>query len=125
MSIPHAHSYWRHRFVADRLALERRRIQAIKQAGRAAKALGGRWPEIQQIWLFGSVLTEGFREHSDLDLLVEGLPAEAVIEALGLAEAAGPLAVDLKRADDLPPELRSRLVRGSRALVPRARDDAS
>ncbi|MCP9772877.1 nucleotidyltransferase domain-containing protein [Synechococcus sp. Tobar12-5m-g] len=75
MASPHAHSYWRHRFAADRQAPERRRILAVEQAVRAATALGGRWPEIQQIWLFGSVLTEGFQEHSDLDLLVEGLPA--------------------------------------------------
>jgi hypothetical protein len=43
MALPHAHSYWRHRFAADRQALEKRRILAMEQAGRAATALGGRW----------------------------------------------------------------------------------
>jgi len=55
---------------------------------------------------------------------VEGLPAAAVIEALGLAKAAGPLAVDLKSTDDLSPELRQRLLRCSRPLVPSGRVDA-
>jgi predicted nucleotidyltransferase len=36
--------------------------------------------------LFGSVLGPGFHEGSDLDLVVEGLPGEALLEALALAE---------------------------------------
>ena len=36
--------------------------------------------------LFGSVLGPGFHEGSDLDLVVEGLPREALLEALALAE---------------------------------------
>jgi predicted nucleotidyltransferase len=113
----HAQAIWRQRFADDRQALERRRGQGLEQARQAAVALAARWPDIRQVWIFGSVLGPGFREHSDLDLLVEGLPANSVIEALGLAEQQGPMAVDLKRAEDLEPELCQRLLRRSRALL--------
>ena len=65
---------------------------------------------------FGSVLDERFREHSDLDLLVEGLPANALLDAIALAEAAGPLQVDLKRREDFNDDLNDRLLRRSRPL---------
>jgi predicted nucleotidyltransferase len=62
------------------------------------------------MWVFGSVLGPGFRDHSDLDLLAEGLPAGALLEAVAVAEAEGPLTVDLKRLEDLAPELSRRLL---------------
>merc|ERR1712185_143659 len=37
--------------------------------------------------MFGSVLDDRFRSHSDLDLLVEGLPPAALLDAIALAEA--------------------------------------
>jgi predicted nucleotidyltransferase len=113
----HAQATWQKRFAEDRQDLERRRGQGLDQARQAAVVLAGRWPGIRQVWLFGSLLGESFREHSDLDLLVEGLPAEALIEALGLAERQGPMAVDLRRAEDLELELRQRLLRRSKALL--------
>jgi predicted nucleotidyltransferase len=124
MAHTHAHFYWRRRFAVDGQALAQRRDRAVEQAERLAAALVSRWPLITQVWLFGSVQSGGFRDHSDLDLLVEGLPAGALIEALVLGESAGPLAVDLKRTEDLSPELRRRLLRRSRSLLPMARGDA-
>jgi predicted nucleotidyltransferase len=113
----HAQAHWQQRFAEDRQALERRREQGLEQAHLAAVALAGRWPGIRQVWIFGSLLSRGFREHSDLDLLVEGLPAAALIEAQGLAERQGPMAVDLRRVEDLEPELRQRLLRRSMRLL--------
>lgn len=113
----HAQATWHQRFAADRQALERRRGQGFEQARQAAVALAGCWPEIRQVWIFGSLLGQGFREHSDLDLLVEGLPSAALIEAQGLAERQGPMEVDLRRAEDLEPELRLRLLRRSQMLL--------
>jgi hypothetical protein len=39
------------------------------------------------------------------------------LEALGMAERMGPLTVDLKRREDLEPELRQRLLRRARPLL--------
>ena len=74
------------------------------------------WPEVRAIHLFGSILDERFREHSDLDLLVDGLPASDLLDAIALAEAAGPLPVDLKRREDFSDDLSDRLLRRSRLL---------
>ena len=50
-----------------------------------------RWPLIKSIWVFGSVLGEGFHEESDIDLMVEGLPPQDLLGAIKLAE---PMLVD-------------------------------
>ena len=75
-----------------------------------------RWPDIRSIHLFGSVLDDRFRSHSDLDLLVEGLPPAALLDAIALADGAGPLPVDLKRREDLKNDLVQRLLRKSQTL---------
>ena len=75
-----------------------------------------RWPDIRSIHLFGSVLDDRFRSHSDLDLLVEGLPPAALLDAIALADGAGPLPVDLKRREDLKNDLVQRLLRKSQNL---------
>ena len=112
----HAQAYWQQRFAADRQQLEQRRAMGLQQAQAAAVALRQRWSEVQAIQLFGSLLGDGFRAHSDLNLLVAGLPPEAWLEAVALVEACGPLPVDLKRAEDLSPGLLARLRRGSKEL---------
>jgi predicted nucleotidyltransferase len=112
-----AQATWQQRFTADRQALERRRGLGLEQARQAALALAGRWPDIRQVWIFGSLLGQGFCEHSDLDLLVEGLPSAALLEALVLVQRQGPIEEDLKRAEDMEAELLQRLLRRSRALL--------
>ena len=112
----HAEDYWRQRFAADREQLEKRRQEGFAQAAKAAEALRERWPQIRDIHLFGSVLDDRFRSHSDLDLLVEGLPPAALLDAIALAEDAGPLPVDLKRQEDLSDDLVQRLLRKSQTL---------
>ena len=112
----HAQHYWAKRFAADTAQLEQRRQAGLNQAQNAADALRQAWPEVRAIHLFGSILDERFREHSDLDLLVDGLPASDLLDAIALAEAAGPLPVDLKRREDFSANLSSRLLRRSRPL---------
>ena len=68
-----------------------------------------------------------FGRHSDLDLVVEGLPAAAQLEALGLVEGvvdqslanAGQegITIDLSRWDDWPPHWQERLRRQAMALT--------
>ena len=112
----HAKHYWASRIAADAAQLEQRRQAGLQQAERAAEELRQAWPEIRTIHLFGSILDERFREHSDLDLLVEGLPASDLLDAIALAEAAGPLPVDLKRREGFSDDLSERLLRRSRPL---------
>ena len=112
----HAEQYWKQRFAADREQLEKRRQEGLAQASKAAEAMRERWPQIRAMHLFGSVLDDRFRSHSDLDLLVDGLPPAALLDAIALAEGAGPLPVDLKRREDLNDDLVQRLLRKSQTL---------
>ena len=112
----HAEEYWKQRFAADRAQLEKRRQEGLAQATKAAAAMREKWPQIRAVHLFGSVLDDRFRSHSDLDLLVEGLPPEALLDAIRLAEVAGPLPVDLKREDDLSDDLVERPLSKSQTL---------
>ena len=112
----HGQQYWASRFAADAARLEQRRQVGLNQAQAAADALRQAWPDVRAIHLFGSILDERFREHSDLDLLVDGLPASDLLDAIALAEAAGPLPVDLKRREDFSADLSDRLLRRSRPL---------
>ena len=112
----HAQEYWRQRFAADREKLEKVRQEGLAQATKAAAAMRERWSQIRSMHLFGSVLDDRFRSHSDLDLLVDGLPPAALLDAIALAEDAGPLSVDLKRREDLNDDLVQRLLRKSQTL---------
>jgi predicted nucleotidyltransferase len=112
----HAEQYWKKRFAADREELEKIRQEGFAQAAKAAAAMRERWPQIRAVHLFGSVLDDRFRSHSDLDVLVEGLPPAALLDAIALADGAGPLPVDLKRQEDLSDDLVQRLLRKSQTL---------
>jgi len=116
---PH-HEVLRHRWAEEAAALERRRRQLVAAAREAALGLSHRWPAVEAIWLFGSATApQSFRRHSDLDLAVAGLPAQAQIEALALVEqlvdpalaAAGEagIAIDLVRLEDLDPHWQARV----------------
>ena len=112
----HAQQYWASRLEADAARLEQKRQAGLSQAALAAASLRQAWPDIRSIHLFGSILDERFRDHSDLDLLVEGLPPTGLLEAIALAEGAGPLQVDLKRQEDFSDDLIRRLLRRSQPL---------
>ena len=112
----HAQEYWKQRFAADRAQLEKRRQEGLAQGAKAAAAMRERWPQIRSIHLFGSVLDQRFRSHSDLALLLDGLPPTSLLDAIALAEGAGPLPVDLKRHEDLSDDLVERLLRRSQTL---------
>ena len=49
-------------------------------------------------------------------MVVEGFPAAALIDAIGLAETSGHLSVDLKRREDFSDDLAERLLRRSQTL---------
>ena len=55
-------------------------IGSIHEAAQALKANGAR-----EVYLFGSAATEEYREESDIDLAVSGLPPERFFKAMGAA----------------------------------------
>jgi|LakMenEpi03Aug12_release.lakeMendotaPanAssembly.Ray.scaffolds.fasta_scaffold09356_8 predicted nucleotidyltransferase len=117
--------HWRQLWARESDALEERRHQLLVVAKAVAKELQGLWPEVG-VRLFGSVLGPGFRDGSDLDLAVEGLPREALLEALALAErcadaqlltlGGSPVAVDLVRLEALPVPWQERIRQRGQAL---------
>ena len=83
MVVSAAHrQHWQRRLQAEAEAIAQRRLLAEQQAQQAAAILRDRWPEICAVRLFGSVLEPSFSLNSDLDLCVEGLPSEALLEAM-------------------------------------------
>lgn len=118
--LDHHHQHLQRGWAEEKGRLEDRRQQLLVAAGKAAMALRERWPTLAGVWLFGSVLKPtAFQRHSDLDLVVEGLPAAAQLEALGIVEhvvdsimahAGQPgIAIDLARLEDLSPHWQDRL----------------
>ena len=116
---PH-HAILRQQWAVEAEALEQRRQRLLAAAGDAADALRQGWPQLEAVWLFGSTATAGsFRRHSDLDLALAGLPAEAHIAAMAVVErqvdaalaAAGEagVAIDLVRLEDLEPHWQQRI----------------
>jgi predicted nucleotidyltransferase len=95
--------------VARTAARERARAErAAELAGEArvaARAIARAWPTVRRVWLFGSVAAGRAREGSDIDLMVEGLPREARLDAAVLAGEVTSATVDLVRLEEAPPSL--------------------
>lgn len=106
----------RRRGTTEREAAEAR-AQALRASvpalAAALRALGGR-----RVVLFGSLATGPVHARSDIDLAVEGLPADRYWEALAQLGALAPAPVDLVRLEDASPALRDAIARGE--AVPRA-----
>ena len=118
MTVSEAHRrHWQRRWAAEAEAIDQRRAAALVQAEAVAHRLRDRWPALGGIWLFGSVLGEGFGMNSDIDLAVEGLPAADLLDAMAVAEAVGAIPFDLVRLENLPPHWQQRLRRSGRRLA--------
>jgi predicted nucleotidyltransferase len=77
----------RRRLEEERELFERERLELLERvrpAGPALRALGAR-----EVFLFGSILRPNFFDRaSDIDLLIVGIPDEALLKALGAVERA-------------------------------------
>ena len=91
-------------------ASARRTDQLRRRARQAAALLGARFG-VSRVWLFGSLAWSAAHPESDVDLLVEGLPATAWSEATGLVEESVATAVDLIRVEEAAPSLSERVRR--------------
>jgi predicted nucleotidyltransferase len=87
-----------------------RRAEELKRrAALAANRLGQRFGGLR-VWLFGSLAWGTPHSRSDVDLMVEGLPREAWLDAIGEAESIIGGAVDVVRAEDAAPGLCERVL---------------
>lgn len=75
------------------------------RARQAAEALRCTWPR-SRVRLFGSVARGACHAHSDLDLVITGLPPAETDRAWAIAESAVDVPFDLLRYEDCPPHLR-------------------
>jgi predicted nucleotidyltransferase len=73
-----------------------------------------------RVWLFGSLAWGEMEDHSDVDVLVEGLSSDAWDEASAILEECIGVPVDLVRAEEADPGLAERVRRGGVVLHERA-----
>ena len=94
---------------AKRQAAEARAAR-LRAAVPAAVAMLRAQHGVGRAWLFGSLAWGGPRLTSDVDLAVEGLPAERYFQALADLEGLLRGGVDLVRMEDADETLRARIL---------------
>jgi len=96
----------RARAEASARRTDRLRARARQAAQRLVTQFG-----VTRVWLFGSLAWGSAHPDSDVDLLVEGLPAAVWSEATGVVEAIVDGAVDLVRVEEAASSLSERVRR--------------
>lgn len=92
---------WHRRWAEEAARRARRQEQAWAVARVAARLLKERFGA-RRVRVFGSLPTPWFRERSDIDLAVEGIPSERIREAeAALMELAPDFRVDLVPLEEL------------------------
>jgi predicted nucleotidyltransferase len=82
---------------AERKALEGHARRAVARWVERLRAL----PEVRRVILYGSLAKGAFRENSDIDLAVEGLPAESHFRVWAELERGEDFHLDLHRCEEL------------------------
>ena len=103
--------HWQQRLNAEAVAVAQRADAARRLAQVAAERLLERWPDLEGVWLFGSLHDGRFGLSSDVDLAVAGLPDDALLSAMALLEPLqdGEIVIDLVRLEDLAPHWQQRI----------------
>jgi predicted nucleotidyltransferase len=107
-SILEAVSTLRAREAAARDARDRHRretLDAVLTALRQSLRPG------EKIWVFGSLVWDGFASNSDVDLALDGVAGARLIDIERAAARAAGVPVDLVDLADLPASFRQRIVR--------------
>jgi predicted nucleotidyltransferase len=104
--------YWDERASHDKIAREKLRRQALKVSKRLGEILISEF-HAEKVVLFGSILDrDRFREGSDIDMAVAGMPAELYFAALGRLIMESPFDIDLKPIEDASVLLKQRILSG-------------
>ncbi|WP_449243932.1 nucleotidyltransferase family protein [Desulfobacca acetoxidans] len=110
--------FWCCRRAAQKLhnqRLEQSARSEVKQIVRLLIAEFG----AEKIILFGSLAKGSFRVGSDIDLAVEGLPADRLFSALGAVNRLSRAWIDLKPLEDLEPHFKNRILNTGEVLYAR------
>lgn len=87
---------------------------AIKEAHRLANLLKKRF-HFESLYIIGSVLTDKFRAHSDIDMIVKGLKSDEFFGAYGFLIKESRYKIDLKPYEDLRDDFKKKVMkRGTR-----------
>lgn len=85
------------------------RLDAVEDARRLAALLHKHF-EFEAIFLFGSVLSERFRRHSDVDMAIIGLRPEDFFKAHALLLRESRYDIDLKPFEDMPEDMKKKIL---------------
>jgi len=86
---------------------EDRRQEAIAEAKRLAALLRDRFA-LEAVYLTGSILSDKFRLHSDIDMIVKGLRSEDFFKAHAFLLKASAFDIDLKPFEDLTDDFKDK-----------------
>ena len=104
--------YWDKKRSEEDIAGEKIRMKAVREAKNLKDILVKEFP-VEKVVLFGSVLETGrFREDSDIDIAVAGLPKKLYFKALARLMMESDFEVDLKPIEDVSELLRQRIQKG-------------
>ncbi len=104
--------YWDKKTAEEDIAKEKTRIKAIREA-KCLKDILVKEFSVKKVVLFGSVLEAGgFKEGSDIDIAVDGLPKKLYFRALARLMMESAFEVDLKPIEDVSELLRERIKKG-------------
>lgn len=114
--------YWDKKAVRDKMAGEKLRLEAERISERLKEILVREF-RVKKVVLFGSVLCRGcFKEDSDIDIAVEGLPRHMYFAAAARLMMESPFFVDLKPTEDVTYLLKQRIAKGR--ILYEKRDDS-
>lgn len=88
--------------------------EAVKEALRLAGILKQRF-NFDSLYIFGSILTDKFRVHSDIDIVIRGLESDEFFKAYGLLIKESRYKIDLKPYEELSDDFKEMVMkRGKR-----------
>jgi len=116
---PAQRAAWQQRLQVEAIALVERQRAARAVAVAAAQQLQQVWPQLRAVWLFGSLNDGRFGLQSDVDLALEGLPADALLQAMAVVEPLQDgIVIDLVRFEELEPHWKQRIHARAERLWP-------
>ncbi len=91
------------------------RQAAFSEAKRLASLLRKRF-EFESVYLWGSLLTEKFSRHSDIDLVVKGLRVKDFFKAHALLIKESAFEIDLKPFEEMSEDIKEKVLQGGQKI---------
>ncbi len=106
---------WKKRKIVEEEKQKIRKKELKKVARRIAEFIAKKY-KVKKIILFGSLVKEKFREHSDIDLAIEGLEKGKYFKVLSEIENFTNILVDIKPFEDCSDLLKEQIQREGEIL---------